>query len=106
MGHKRIEIPYNDAGIHAFEIIREVAEQLYEKGQRITADFVREAAPTAETTDTYCKGGKFIRVIHTPDGQRATIAYDYRTKEVKELTEKEAKKWERQPQPAASATAY
>ena len=105
MGNKRIEIPYNSAGIHAFEIIREVAEQLYDKGQRITAAHANETAPEAETVDLYCKGGRFLRTLQTPDGLRVTIAYIYQTKEVRQLTEKEARKWERQPQLAENAAA-
>jgi hypothetical protein len=108
MGNKRIAIPNTEAGLRAFEVIREVAEQLYEKGQRITAVHAEETEPEAETVDQYCKGGRFYRTIQTPDGLRVTIAYTYQTKEVKTLTEREARKWERHlhPLPAANATAY
>jgi len=94
MDSERIIVPYNAAGIHAFEVIREVAEKLYNKGLRITGDFAREAAPDAETIAAYCKGGKCIRTLQAPEGRQITIAYDYKTKEVRKLTAREARAWE------------
>jgi len=101
-----VKIPYNEAGKHAFDIMWGIAERIWETARTTTADYISEAMPDALTLDERSEGGTYYRTLSGPDGKQAVISYDYRTKAITILTEKEARRCRRTSAPAASVTGY
>ena len=82
---EHIEIPYNDAGQRAFEVIKKIAERICETGQKAMDDFIGENFPGAKTISERCDSGKYLRTVKTTDKRRLVIAYDYRAKTVETI---------------------
>lgn len=82
MANEQIVIPYgNPAGERAYEIMKRIAERLWEQAQDTTAAFVDENFPNAKTAREWIENETYFREIKSNRRTRI-ISYDLREKTV------------------------
>lgn len=75
-----MKIPYNPAGLQAFDAFRKVAERLYKAAQDAADEWMAQNCPDAQIIGERHRDGKYQREVRTADGKTRTISYDYRSK--------------------------
>ncbi len=82
MANSQIVIPYgNPAGERAYEIMKKIAERLWDQAQEATAAFVEENFPFATTIREWVENEEYRREIKA-DRQTYIISYGFREKTV------------------------
>ena len=92
MANKQLVIPYgNPAGERAYEIMKKIAERLWEQAQNATAVFIQEKYPTARIMREWVENEEYFREIKA-NRRTHIISYDFREKTVTATGETEVLK--------------
>jgi hypothetical protein len=70
-------VPYNTAGILAFEALTAIAERLWRTAKQATAPLA-----TGETVKEWYENKHYWRTFRVSDTKTATVGYDYKTKQI------------------------